>query len=39
MSSKLVFFVILKLWYKRTQIQILQKLICFYFFIYLWFQI
>jgi len=33
--KKFSFFVILKLWYKRTWVQILQKSICFYFsFIY-----
>jgi len=31
---KISFFVILKLLYKRTWVQILQRSICFYFFIY-----
>ena len=29
--TKFSFFIILKLWYTRTQVQILQKPICFYF--------
>jgi len=36
---KFSFFVILKLCNKRIRIQILQKPLCFYFFIYLWSQL